>query len=84
MQVEDFVPNTYEEYAEIHGDSFESLKIYRDLKNVINTAIQESIEKANKEMAKNMIEMNFPIERIAEILKISIDEVERFIKENQL
>lgn len=77
MTLEELCPNTYKEYAEIHGDSFESLKIYRDLKNVINTAIQEGIEKANKEMAKNMIEMNFSVERISEILKISIEEVER-------
>ncbi|WP_375562125.1 hypothetical protein ACE193_06130 [Bernardetia sp. OM2101] len=59
MTLEEFCPNTYEEYAKIHGDSFESLKIYRDLRNVIDTAIGDAIEKSNHErnvqLVKNLL-----------------------------
>ncbi len=88
MTLEELCPNTYEEYAKIHGDSFESLKIYRDLRNVIDTAIGEAIEKSNHErniqLVKNLTKMNLSTKRISEILKISIDEVERLIEQNQL
>jgi predicted transposase/invertase (TIGR01784 family) len=64
-----------EEYAEYE----ESLKIYRDLKNSIDTAFEEGkLEgklEGKIETAKNMKGKGYPIEDIAEMVGLAIEEI---------
>lgn len=43
----------------------EKLKNYRDWKNVIDTAREEGKKRASIEIAKNLLEYGFSIERVA-------------------
>ncbi|WP_375562124.1 Rpn family recombination-promoting nuclease/putative transposase [Bernardetia sp. OM2101] len=51
----------------------DSLKVYRDMKNVIDTAVRES----HIEIAKDLLKEGMPIEKISQILKLSTTEVEK-------
>ncbi|WP_338766437.1 Rpn family recombination-promoting nuclease/putative transposase [Bernardetia sp. ABR2-2B] len=63
----------------------DSLKVYRDMKNVIDTAVNEAVEEAveeaknqrNIEMAKDLLERGMSIKDISELSKLSIAEVEK-------
>jgi predicted transposase/invertase (TIGR01784 family) len=68
--------NTQEQYA--YQDS---LKYYRDLKNVINTAVEEAVgvavEEAIIEIAKNAIQKGSNDDFIASITGLSIDQIKQ-------
>lgn len=63
----------------------ESLKQYRDLNNVINTAIEESEQKGlikgrterEKEIARNALRKGLPVDVIAELTGLSEEEIEK-------
>ncbi len=57
----------------------DSLKVYRDMKNVIDTAVRER----NVEMAEDLLKRGLSIKDISEVSKLSITEIEK-LKNNQL
>ena len=56
-------------------DYEESVKIYRDLKNSIDTAREEGGEKRDIEIAMNLLRMNMPIESIIEVTGLTMEEL---------
>jgi len=54
----------------------ESLKYYRDLKNVVDTSFDEGKAEGKVEIARQMKARRMEITLIAEITEISIDEIE--------
>ena len=61
---EKFTPEERQDYEE-------SVKIYRDLKNSLDTAVW----KENKEIARRMKSKGYAIEDIAEITSLTVEEV---------
>jgi len=55
----------------------DSLKIYRDLKNSIDTAKEEGKKEKAIEMAKNSLKEGLPIELIAKLTGLTIPEIEK-------
>ena len=53
----------------------DSLKYYRDINNVIDTAWREGKEERNRELAKKMKEKGMSLEDIASITGLSISEI---------
>ncbi|MBN2695234.1 Rpn family recombination-promoting nuclease/putative transposase, partial [bacterium] len=68
---------------------FQSLKVYRDLHNVIDTAENEGFKKGKEEgkiegkieIIKEMLLDEMPLEKISKITKLSIEEIENLKKE---
>ncbi len=63
---------TREEYISYE----DSLKYYRDLKNSLDTAREEAIEKRDVEIAKSMLADNLPVELISKHTGLSIEKIE--------
>ena len=63
-----FSPEEKEQYEE-------SLKSYRDLKNVIDTSFGEGKEQSKKQMASNMLKEGLNIDLISKITGLSGDEI---------
>ena len=61
---EKFTPEERQDYEE-------SVKIYRDLKNSLDTAVW----KENKEIARRMKSKGYAVEDIAEITSLTVEEV---------
>ncbi|PIY08447.1 MAG: hypothetical protein COZ18_12200, partial [Flexibacter sp. CG_4_10_14_3_um_filter_32_15] len=55
----------------------DSLKNYRDIKNVIDTAKEEGKEEKAIEMAKNFILKGYPFEDIADGTGLTIEEIQK-------
>ena len=55
----------------------DSLKVYRDLKNSIDTAREEGHEEAMANAALNMLSDNLPIETIARYTGLTIEQIEK-------
>jgi hypothetical protein len=64
--------------------SNERLKCYRDLKNSLDKAEREARLDEKIETIRASIESNLPIETIAMITRLSIEEVQRIKKELSL
>ncbi|MEI6823811.1 MAG: hypothetical protein WCL51_17920 [Bacteroidota bacterium] len=62
-------------------DYEESVKIYRDLKNSIDTAREEGSDKRTIEIAKEMILENEHIDKIIKYTKLTKSQIEGIIKE---
>jgi len=60
----------------------ESMKYYRDLKNVTDTAFDEGIQKNQVEIVLNMIQEGVPIDLIAKYMKIPMEKVKEIIQQN--
>ena len=54
----------------------ESLKVYRDLKGVVDTSFEEGKNEKAREVAKAMKIKGYPIEDISELTKIPREEIE--------
>ncbi len=72
------------EVAEIAGfdkkqlsDYEESLKVYRDLKGVIDTSFEEGKKERDKEIAKNMKKDGLPIDTILKYTSLTKEEIEK-------
>ena len=52
------------------------MKYYRDLKNSLDTAREEAIEKRDVEIAKSMLADNLPVELISKHTGLSIEKIE--------
>ena len=65
-----FSPEEKEQYEE-------SLKSYRDLKNVIDTSFGEGKVEGIKEIASNMLKEGFNIDLISKITGLSNDEIQQ-------
>jgi predicted transposase/invertase (TIGR01784 family) len=75
---------------------FQSLKVYRDLHNVIDTAENEGFKKGKEEgkiegekqktvkIAKKMLKKGSSIEDVLEITELSIEEIEKIKKEMEI
>ncbi len=64
-------------YGQAELMSYEnSLKIYRDLKGVIDTAFNEGKMERNKEVARSAKQMGLPIEAIIQLTGLSAGEIE--------
>ncbi|MDA3800432.1 MAG: Rpn family recombination-promoting nuclease/putative transposase [Kiritimatiellae bacterium] len=72
----------------VERDSYEdSLKVYRDLKNTIDTALEEGweggLEKGRAEgivtVAKNLLESGMSLENVAKMTGLSVDEVNQLL-----
>ena len=59
----------------------ESLKSYRDLKNSLDTAREEAIDKRNVEIVQNSLKTGLTIEMIASITGLSSEKIERIKNE---
>ncbi len=57
----------------------DSLKHYRDIKNVVDTAKEEGKEERTIEIAKQAVIEGFSVESISKITKISIDEIQKIV-----
>ena len=55
----------------------ERLKIYRDLKNSMDTSFNKGIAKAKEETARKMKSKGYPSDDIAEITGLTVEEIER-------
>lgn len=55
----------------------ESLKYYRDLKNVVDTSFDEGKAERSIEIARQMLSKGMELGLIAEITGLSIDEIEK-------
>ncbi|MEI6823810.1 MAG: hypothetical protein WCL51_17915 [Bacteroidota bacterium] len=62
-------------------DYEESVKIYRDLKNSIDTAREEGIGVGKVQIAKEMILENEPIDKIIKYTKLTKSQIDDIIKE---
>ena len=62
----------FKKLFEERQDYEESVKIYRDLKNSLDTAVW----KANKEIARRMKTKGYAVENIAEITGLTVKEIE--------
>lgn len=62
-------------------DYEESLKVYRDLKGVIDTSfedgLEQGIEQGTVNVAKNALKKGLPIELISELTGLSVEEIEK-------
>jgi predicted transposase/invertase (TIGR01784 family) len=66
--------------GKIELDNYEnSLKTYRDLKNVIDTAFDEGKIERNLEIARNAIKMGLPIQDIMSLTGLTKIEIERLL-----
>ena len=65
-----FSPEEKEQYEE-------SLKSYRDLKNVIDTSFGEGKVEGIKEIASNMLKEGLDVEFISKITGLSSDEIQQ-------
>ena len=73
-EIAKFSPREAEEYED-------SLKVYRDLKNSIDTAMEEAISKTRIEFILNSIKEGIGIDTISKITKLSVEEIERIKKD---
>ncbi|MBC8111713.1 MAG: PD-(D/E)XK nuclease family transposase [Verrucomicrobia bacterium] len=81
-EIAKFIPEQMEAYEN-------SLKYYRDLKNVIDSAVQEAVQKTTQEIrtetqieiVKNAIAKGLPDELIAELTGLPIEQIQQ-IREN--
>ncbi|MEZ4884171.1 MAG: Rpn family recombination-promoting nuclease/putative transposase [Chitinophagales bacterium] len=68
----------YEENLKIYRDF---LKIYRDFMNVVNTAVEEAVEKTKKEskveVAAKALEKGFTVEDVSDITGLSLKTIEK-------
>ncbi len=59
----------------------ESLKYYRDLKAVIDTAVNEALDKGEKkkalEIAKKCIQKGMPLKEVSDLTGFSIEEIQK-------
>ena len=62
----------FKKLFEERQDYEESVKIYRDLKNSLDTAVW----KTNKEIARRMKTKGYAVENIAEITGLTVKEIE--------
>jgi predicted transposase/invertase (TIGR01784 family) len=69
-EIAKFTPEEKEQYEE-------SLKSYRDLKNVLDTAYDEGEMKGKLQIAINMIKKGLPIELISEMTGLSIGDIKK-------
>lgn len=60
----------------------DSLKVYRDLKNSIDTARKEGREEAMVKTALNMLSDDLPIETIARYTGLTVDQIEQLRKDS--
>ena len=60
----------------------DSLKVYRDLKNSIDTAREEGREEAMVKTALNMLSDDLPIETIARYTGLTVDQIEQLRKDS--
>jgi len=67
-EIAKFTPSEREAYEE-------SLKYYRDIKNVVDTAIEKGRVEERIEIARQMKQENFPIEQITRITGLSAEEI---------
>jgi hypothetical protein len=58
----------------------DSLKYYWDLKNVMDTAVEEAVDNTKIEIAKKMLKRNVMIEIIAEDTGLTIEQVQKLAK----
>ena len=81
-----FGDNTYEKllsaeiakYTREEREQYEeSLKYYRDIKNVIDTAFEDGEYKSKITIAKNMKADGFSYEKISKYTGLSIEEIEK-------
>lgn len=64
-------------FSKEEADAYEeSLKSYRDLKNSLDTAFEEGMEKGIKEVVKNSLRAGLSIEVIASITGLGSQEIE--------
>ena len=68
-EISKFTPEEYISYED-------SLKYYRDMKNSLETAFDEGIEKNKLETVKNSIEIGLDNKTISKITGLSVDEIE--------
>ncbi|MEK7832292.1 MAG: Rpn family recombination-promoting nuclease/putative transposase [Acidobacteriota bacterium] len=54
----------------------DSVKVYRDLKNVIDTAAQDAVKKTSQEVARRALAENLPLALIAKLSGLSEAEIE--------
>ena len=66
------------EEAEAYEDS---LKSYRDLKNSLDTAFEEGVEKEKKEVVKKSLKAGLSVQIITSITGLSLEEIEKIKKE---
>ena len=59
----------------------QSLKQYRDLRNVVKFAEEEGMEKKTLSVIKMCLEEKLSLEMIAKLTRLSIDEVKKIIEE---
>jgi len=59
-------------------DAYEnSLKYYRDLKNVVDTSFEEGKMEGKIELVIQMLQMGLPIEQIAQISGLTVEEINK-------
>ncbi len=73
-EIAKFSKEEYDKYQE-------SLLNYIELKGVVDTSKEEGRIEEKIEIAKEMINENFPMEQIARITKLSLDTIEKLINE---
>ena len=70
------------EFSQEEYQNYEdSLKQYRDIKNSLDTAREEGMEKGIEKVAVEMIKDNEPIEKIIKFTGLSKQEIETLKKE---
>ena len=72
-EIAKFTPKEREAYEE-------SLKYYRDIKNVVDTSREEGREERNFEIVKQMKEEGFTNDQISKITGLRNNEIERLLK----
>ena len=55
----------------------QSLINYWDIKNMVDTAVEEALEERNKEIAKKLIQTGSSNEIIAQITELSVERIEK-------
>ncbi|MEM6845109.1 MAG: Rpn family recombination-promoting nuclease/putative transposase [Bacteroidota bacterium] len=69
-------------FSKAEADAYEeSLKSYRDLKNTLDTAREEAIDKRNVEIVQNSLKAGLSIDIIASITGLNSEEIERIKNE---
>ena len=63
--------------SELNKEAYEeSLKYYRDIKNVVDTSIEEGVEKGLKSVAKEMKKEGEPVEKIIRYTGLTRKQIE--------
>ena len=59
----------------------ESLKYYRDIKNVVDTSREAGVAQATRQIAKRMLDRGTPMEEVQEVTGLTRQELERLLAE---